>query len=512
MGGGRTLYRGVSLLDRRRPAALAVEGETIAWIGDDHDAASWVDGATEVRALDGTLLTPGFVDAHVHLAMTGHALRGLDLAGARSRVEALERLGVHTSRSGDVVVHGQGWDDTSWPDGTLTGPDLDRAAGGRPVYLGRVDGHSGVVSASLVSRVHGLREADGWSAGGRVERDAHHLVRQHLATLSDPSHRAATIGTALRAAAAAGIVSVHENAAPHISPLEDVNVVRALAASEVLPHVVTYWGSRDAYADARAYDVAGLAGDLNIDGSLGSHTAALHEPYDDRPSTIGHQYLEADEVAEHVVGCTRAGLQAGFHVIGDRASATLVEGLRRARDVLGTDTLRAARHRVEHLEMPSGADLELLAQLGVTASVQPAFDAAWGGSDGMYAARLGKDRSHGMNPLAAMAAIGVPLAFGSDAPVTPLAPWHAIAAATRPQAGGQALSLAQAVHAHTVGGWRAARIDGTGRLEPGAAAHLAFWEVPTGAQAAEAAVAGEARCVRTVVSGRTAYEMASSVA
>ncbi|MGH1563141.1 amidohydrolase [Mumia sp. DW29H23] len=507
---GRTLYRGVTLVDRRRPTALAVEGDRITWVGDEADADRWADGATEVHVLEGALLTPGFVDAHAHLAMTGHALRGLDLSGARSRVEALERLHAHASHSDDVIVHGQGWDDTAWPDGSLTGADLDRAAEGRPVYLARVDGHSAVVSAALVSRVGGVREADGWSDLGRVERDAHHLVRRHLATLSDPAHRSTTIATALRAAAAAGIVSVHENAAPDISPLDDVDLVRALSDAEVVPHVVTYWGARGAYDEARAYGVAGLAGDLNIDGSLGSHTAALHEPYDDQPSTIGHQYLDPDEVAEHVVGCTRAGLQAGFHVIGDRASATLVEGLRRARDVLGTDTLRAARHRVEHLEMPSGADLELLAQLGVTASVQPAFDAAWGGPSGMYAARVGRDRAQRMNPFAAMAAIGVPLAFGSDAPVTPFAPWHAVQAATRPQAGGQALSLMQAVHAHTVGGWRAARIDDAGRLEAGAAAYLAFWEVPADADPVEAAAAGDARCIRTVVGGRVAYEIASS--
>ncbi|WP_370613945.1 amidohydrolase [Mumia sp. Pv 4-285] len=506
----RVLYRGVRFVDRDGVGALAVEGDRIAWVGADTDADRWADGAAHVHALPGVLLTPGFVDAHVHLGMTGQALRGLDLSGARSRVEALERLDSHVAASADAVVHGQGWDDTDWADGSLTGTDVDRAVGGRAVYLARVDGHSGVVSATLVDQVAGLRDADGWLGDGRVERQAHHLVRRHLATTTGSAHREVTIGTALRSAAAAGIVSVHENAAPDISPLDDVEIVRGLREAEVLPEVVTYWGARDAYDEARAYGVAGLAGDLNIDGSLGSRTAALHAPYDDRTSSTGHLYLDADDVAAHVVGCTRAGLQAGFHVIGDRASTVFVEGLRSARDVLGTDTIRAARHRVEHLEMPSGADLELLAQLGVTASVQPAFDAAWGGREGMYATRVGRARARGMNPFAAMNTIGVPLAFGSDAPVTAFSPWGAIEAAMRPRSGGTGLSLVQALHAHTVGGWRAARVDDAGMLEPGAAAHLAFWDVPEGGDGIGAAVGGHARCVRTVVGGRTAFDTTST--
>jgi predicted amidohydrolase YtcJ len=508
---GRVLYRGLRSGGLPCAVALAVEGGALAWAGPDAQSASWADNADEVVRLPGVLVTPGFVDSHVHLEMTGHAMRGLDLAGSRSRVEALQRLAAHVSRVDDLVVHGHGWDDSDWHDGSLTGPDLDRAANGRAVYLARVDAHSAIVSGALVDRVPSLRETDGWLGDGRVEREAHHLARAYLETVPDLGDRTASIATALRAAAAAGVVSVHEQAAPHIAPLEDLTRIRTLSAERVVPHVVTYWGETDAFDIAREYGVTGLAGDLNIDGSLGSRTAALHTPYVDDMSS-GHLYLDADAVSAHVVACTRAELQAGFHVIGDRASEALIAGLRQARDVLGTDSLRAARHRVEHLEMPSGAHLELLAQLGVTASVQPAFDTAWGGDEGMYAARVGRDRARAMNPFAAMAAIGVPMAFGSDAPVTPFAPWSAIRAATRPRSGGRGLSVPAALHAHTVGGWHAARIDGAGTLDVGAPAHLAFWEVPSDADPLEAALAGEARCVRTTVSGRVAYDAATSSA
>ena len=108
--------------------------------------------------------------------------------------------------------------------------------------------------------------------------------------------------------------------------------------------------------------------------SIGSRTSALHEPYVGTTSR-GHLYLAADEVAEHVVACTRAGLQAGFHVIGDRAVAEVVAGFEAACEVLGRDGLVRARHRLEHVEMATTEQMTVLAGFGVTASMQPVFDA-----------------------------------------------------------------------------------------------------------------------------------------
>jgi predicted amidohydrolase YtcJ len=119
-----------------------------------------------------------------------------------------------------------------------------------------------------------------------------------------------------------------------------------------------------------------------------------------------------------------------------------------------------------------------MASCGVVASVQPAFDARWGGEHGMYAERLGIERARGLNPLAAMAAAGVAVALGSDAPVTPLDPWGSVRAAVLHRTRGSGLSARAAFSAHTRGGWRAARRDDAGELVPGAPATFAVWEVP----------------------------------
>ena len=201
-------------------------------------------------------------------------------------------------------------------------------------------------------------------------------------------------------------------------------------------------------------------------------------PYEDvAPPTLGASYLTADEVAVHVVEATHAGLQAGFHVIGDGASDIVMAGLSQACDMVGDAALRSARHRLEHLEMPAPSHLAVLADLGVVASVQPAFDAAWGGDSGMYATRLGVERARQLNPFAAMLRAGVVLAFGSDAPVTPLDPWGSVRAASRHTHARHSISARAAFAAHTRGGRRAARDETAqpGALLVGASATYAVW-------------------------------------
>jgi predicted amidohydrolase YtcJ len=172
-------------------------------------------------------------------------------------------------------------------------------------------------------------------------------------------------------------------------------------------------------------------------------------------------------------------VQAGFHAIGDDAVSAVGAALRDAAGRLGhsgTVRLAGCTHRIEHAEMADQDAIGAFAATGTVASMQPLFDAAWGGPSGMYVQRLGADRSVGMNPFAAMAAAGVALAFGSDAPVTPANPWAAVQAAAHHRTAGSSLSPRGAFTAHTRGGHRAAgRTDrGIGTISVGAPAHLAI--------------------------------------
>jgi predicted amidohydrolase YtcJ len=256
--------------------------------------------------------------------------------------------------------------------------------------------------------------------------------------------------------------------------------------------------------------VQGFAGDLTVDGSIGSRTAFLRGRYADS-DTRGHRYLDAGQIGAHVISCTDRGVQAGFHVIGDAALDEVLEGLRRAAQVVGSEAMVRCRHRLEHVEMPSPDAIATMAELGVTASVQPAFDAAWGFSGGLYEQRVGPARASEMNPFRSFHDAGVELAFGSDSPVTPIDPWGAVRAAVWHSRADERLDVATAFAAATVGGHRAARHFDAGTLQAGAVATYAVWDVPgelcNGLPDLATGTASP-RCVRTVVAGTEVFATA----
>ncbi|MER5762855.1 amidohydrolase [Streptomyces sp. NPDC002082] len=452
--------------------AMVVERGHIAWVGSEGAADAFAQGVDEVVDLGGALVTPAFTDAHVHTTSAGLALTGLDLSTAASLAEALLRVRAYAdARPADRVLLGHGWDAARWPERRAPRrQELDEAAGGRPLYLSRIDAHSAVVTTALLRLVPEVRAA----ADEPLTRDAHHAVRRAALGALTPAQRAEAQRAALDRAASLGIGSVHECGGPEISSPEDFSGLLELAQTHPGPRVFGYWADRD-LARVKELGAVGAAGDLFVDGALGSHTACLHAPYADADHT-GTDYLDARAVADHVAACTEAGLQAGFHAIGDAAITAVVTGVRAAADKVGLDRVRAARHRVEHAEMMTPATIAAFAELGLTASVQPAFDALWGGEEGMYADRLGAERARTLNPYAAMLKAGVPLAFGSDAPVTPLDPWGTVRAAAFHHTPAHRISARAAFAAHTRGGWRALGRDDAGILVPGAPADYAVWD------------------------------------
>jgi len=494
---------------------LTVDG-SVAWVGDADAASTYVDTADRVVDLDGALVTPGFVDAHVHLAQTGFALQSLDLGAAASLAEALDLLSAFGRGHGAAVLFAYGWDETLWPEQRpITSAELDRAVGRRVAYVARVDSHSAVVSSALLDRDPSILGRDGWRGDGLVARDAHHAARAVTHHLWSPADREQALRLSLAHAASQGLTSVHELNAPHIAPFSDFATLREIASTTPSPEVVPYWGALlgGDVEDPTADGLQGFAGDLCVDGAVGSHTACLHGRYADA-DTSGHLYLDRHQIAEHVVHCSERRLQAGFHVIGDRAMAEVVAGFEQAADKVGVESVVAARHRLEHVEMPSPQDVATLARLGVVASVQPAFDAAWGAPDELYERRLGAARALPMNPFGSMQRAGVVLAFGSDSPITPLSPWAGVRAAAYHHDESQRLPVPTAFRAHTCGGHQARGDDRAGRLVPGAQASYAVWDA--GAERGDTLLPDLQpdhplpTCIQTVVAGVTVYSAEDS--
>jgi hypothetical protein len=483
------LVSDVTVGDRPGRAVHVVDGR-IAWVG------AAVDAPASDRTItgEGALLTPAFVDAHVHATATGLALTGLDLHPSMSLATAMASVADHVGTAKGIVL-GTGWDETPWPE--RRGPtrhDLDAVVGDRPAYLARVDVHSATVSTALLDAVPGIAALPGFSADGRLRLDAHHAARQAAYGAVGADQRRAAQRATLDAAAALGIGSVHEMAGPEVSGADDLTGLLGLAREHPGPLVLGYWGElaeRGGLDVVRELGLTGAGGDLFCDGAFGSHTAALSSPYTDRPDTSGALRFESASLVDHLRACTSAGVQAGFHCIGDAAVNQVLDAVGTVVAELGVAAVRACRHRLEHLEMVDDAAITRMQAWGMVASVQPAFDAAWGGHAGMYVERLGLARAEATNPFADLADTGVALALGSDAPVTPLDPWGGVHAAVDHRTHGSGLRPFDAFDAATHGGWYAARAEHpVGPLAVGAPAHLALWATP---ETLSAVLAGRAR-------------------
>ena len=463
--------------------AMAVRDGVVVWLGSDDVGRGQFPDA-EVIDLDGGFVAPGFVDSHIHVTATGLSLTGLDLRASTSRRHCLQMIADYAAAHPGQPVWGHGWDESSWPENAAPSTaDLDAVLGSRPAYLARVDVHSALASTGLRERVPGLPSATGFAEQRPLVADAHHLVRAAARDLLTDGQSTEARVAALDAAAASGIVAVHECAGPEIGGLDDWHELRTLSQAHGV-QVIGYWGEAvTSPAQARAViedtGAAGLAGDLFVDGALGSRTAWLHQPYADAADRVGTCYLDPEVITAHVRACTEAGVTAGFHVIGDAAVSAVVAAYERVVEDLGVAAVARCGHRLEHLEMVTADQAAKLGAWGVMASMQPNFDALWGGHDGMYARRLGVARAGVLNPFALLASQGVALAFGSDAPVTGLDPWATVRAAANHRTPGSSVSVRAAFAAATRGGWRVGGVgDGlAGTLVPGAPASYAVWDV-----------------------------------
>lgn len=467
--------------------AVIIDDGVIAWVGDRIASAAYETTVEKIVELGDRLITPGFVDAHVHLSSTGSVLTGLDLSNASSAADALSILSNFTFDDSSQIVLGHGWDDSSWPDADeWNRAAVDAIVGDRLVYLSRIDVHSALVSTTLLIASGVISDASDFHTG-KVDSDEHHLVRELVIIDMPSSQRQQLIRSALEFAASKGIVCVHENGGPIVSGESDTRDVVALSDEPDLPQIVVYWGDSN-LEKMRELGAYGAAGDYFIDGSIGSCTAHINEPYDDA-SAVGHasanidaanfgkEYVTRDEVAAHFIACTQQGIQAGFHAIGDAALDSITYGLRQAMSECGVDAVRRARHRIEHAELLTDEHIEVFAEAGVLLSMQPVFDELWAQPGGMYEQRIGQSRTAQLNPFAKLLRTGISLAFGSDSPVTPIDPWRAIRAASQHSHGEHSISVRAAFAAHTRGGWRAAGYDDRGVISVGVPADLAVWNV-----------------------------------
>ena len=517
----------------QRAEAIATRGDRIVAVGTDDEVLKWKGPQTQIVDLGGRFVMPGFNDAHMHLAEAGFQKLSVNLVGAKSLEEFRQRIRdkVANAAPGEWITGG-GWDETLWPvKATPTRWDVDEVSHGHPVFLQRVDGHIGVANTKAL-QLASVTVASRNPEGGKIDRDEAGtptgILRETardavFAAIPKPTHdkRKQAIEAALADAAQWGITSAQDN-----STWDDFQVYEELEREGKLPIRISEWlpfdasldglkSMRDSHSQSDNMLHTGMLKGF-MDGSLGSHTAALLEPYADDAKNSGLPRYDPERLNEMTAERMDGGFQIGFHAIGDRGVQMALDAFEggekdaRSNNVKSPNGSQDFRLRIEHAQVTSPSQIDRLKALKVIASMQPNHlltDMNWAQE------RLGPKRAAHSYAWAEFLRKGVTLAFGTDYPVEPVTPFRGLyAAATRKSEDGktgyfpeQKLNIDQAIAAYTTGSAFAEFAEkDKGKLQPGMLADFVVLDRDITAVIPQKIL--ETKVLRTVVGGKTVYE------
>jgi predicted amidohydrolase YtcJ len=425
-------------------AAVATRGDTILAVGDSAEVARFVGSSTRRIAIPGGFVTPGFMDDHVHLFSGGFQLASVDLRDAASPEEFTRRLKAFaaTQKPGDWIIGGD-WDHEKWPGAPL--PDrvwIDSVTPNNPVFVNRLDGHMALANSLALAAARldrGTKDIPGGTIVRRKDGELSGVFKDEAMNPlyaaipeSSPSQLDSALARAMRHAASLGVTAV----ASVSTGWNDIAALRrarergalTLRVANFLP--LADWRSVADTLRVRGpgddwIRVAGVKG--FVDGSLGSTTALMFEPYRDQPNTRGLFVTPEDSLRRWIGAADSAGLQVAVHAIGDRANALLLDIYDSVARAHGP---RDRRFRIEHAQHLRAADIPRFAALGVIPSMQPYHLA----DDGRWAAkRIRPDLIRTTYAFRSLLAAKARLVFGSDWTVAPLDPRVGIQAAVTRQ-------------------------------------------------------------------------------
>ncbi len=524
----------------QREESIAVRGDRIQAVGKAADILKLKGPQTQVFDLGGHFVMPGFNDAHVHLADAGLKKLTIDLTGVKSLDDLRNRVlaKVETAKTGEWIV-GNGWDETLWPVKSLPSRwDLDEVSSGHPVFLVRIDEHIAVANTRALQLAN-ITIASRDPEGGHIDRNengeptgivremATTAVRNVIPKASREMRRQAVV-LALADLAEHGVTSAQDCSTIEAgcTAWEDFQIFEDLEREGKLTARITEWlpfdlpvselkSRRDSHPQSDLMLHTGMVKGF-LDGSLGSHTALLSEPYADDPGNSGLERYEAAKLNDMAKERVLAGFQIGFHAIGDKSAQLGLDSFAEAEKAARDQKVKAPnggddfRLRIEHAQVTTPAQIAQFKQLKVIASVQPSHlltDMRW------VQERLGPKRLVNSYAWAALLNKGVPLAFGTDFPIEPVSPFRGLyAAVTRKSDNGkqeffpaQKLTMDQAIAAYTAGAAFAEFAEkDKGTLAAGMLADFVVLDRDITAAAAEKILG--TRVLRTVVGGKTVFE------
>ncbi|MFX1319397.1 MAG: amidohydrolase [Promethearchaeota archaeon] len=453
------LNANIRTMDSQIPQAeaMVISNEHIIAIGSNAEVAVFQTYATETLDMDGRTILPGFIDTHAHLASLGQKMLHLDLGNTASIEEALQLVQERVNKSPEgKLIRGYNWDESQWETPRyITKNDLDPIAPKNPVILIRVCGHLISVNSETLKQLvldsndPGIdRDAKSGELTG-ILRDIPIDTRNFQ---SNDEDLAKALQEGCRYANSVGITSVHENLyklqLPYLNEYlklrqKDQLTVRIYVNLEAkLFDLLAAFGLPTGLGD----DYLRLGGvKVFIDGSFGAQTAAISQPYLDKPESNGLMLFDEQNYRFLIVTANELGLQVSTHAIGDRAIELVIRVHEKASC---SDFVKKLRHNIIHAEFLTPLLIKRVKKLDMLLLQQPNFVHRWGLPDGMYEVRLGPERAAQLNNFRRSLDVGIKVAFGSDC--MPMDPLYGIySAATHPNPATQ-ISIEEAIRLYTI--------------------------------------------------------------
>jgi hypothetical protein len=538
------LHGRIYTVDAKHPwaEAIAIRGEKIIAVGTDKEISRYREPSTTIIDAHGSLVLPAFTDCHVHFMDGSTSLQHIQLDDAKTLAEIQERVKTYAaSHPKDPWILGRGW---TYPVFAPTGlPDkkyLDEIVPDRSVYLEGFDGHTWWANSKALAEAHINKDTPDPPGGsfvrdpatgeptGAIKEDAADAVVRRAIPEPSNAEKLQALRAGIKLANQFGLARVHvlggvnagRDDLQNVDLLEELRrdgelTLRFYLAYRLDPPEMTARQLEAIMQDRQRYHddwIAAGSAKIFLDGVIETHTAAMLQPYSDDPRLTGELLWNPEKYKQFVAELDHEGIQVFTHAIGDRAIRLALDAYEQAAKKNGTYDLR---HRVEHIEDPSVADIPRFGKLGVIGSMQPLH--AYPDDDTLksWAPNIGPERAQRGWPWQSIQAAGGVLAFGSDWPIVTLSPWPGLQnAVTRQTTDGEPkggwipserISLADAIKGYTLNAAFAGHREKTeGSLESGKLADLIV--VSQDLFNIDPHKIGDTKVLLTMVGGRVVYK------
>ena len=432
---------------------IAIKNRIITQMGFKEDYLHIADNNTELIDLKEKTVLPGFYDSHVHLVQTGLNSISVDLSNATSFNEVFKFIKDYCDITPkDTLVRAAGLDETKLKEKRLpTRYEIDKISPDHPVWINRKEYHTSILNSLALHRftiplnLKGVLKNEANVPTGVLTHTANALVRKQILESISNKVRFSAVNNTLKDAIAKGVTTINAMEGGYTFHDKDAEFIYDTKDDYPIDIILFYQTIN--VDKVMEKNLNRIGGSIFLDGSFGSRTAALCEPYKDDDTKSGILYYTQEELNAFVLKCYENNIQLGTHAIGELAIEQIISAHEFANSIYPNKKLR---HRIEHFELPSNDHINRARKLGLIASVQPTYEYFWGGKGKMYDKRLGEERTMKTNPYKSMIHSDLIVCGGSDSDVTPINPLLGIYSAVNHPNENERVTVLEAIKIFTI--------------------------------------------------------------